>query len=48
MVENYGDLRSQIEVQQAQHARTMTTLTAKLGDARKQHDKMSDKVHGSS
>ena len=46
--ESYSDLQSQIEVQQAQHVWTMTTLTAKLGDAKKQHEKMSDKVHGSS
>jgi len=46
--ESYSDLQSQIEVQQAQHVRTMTTLTAKLGDAKKQHEKMSDKVLRSS
>ena len=44
MEESCSDLQSQIEAHQAQYAKTMATLTAKMDDARKQHEQMSDKV----
>ena len=42
--DNYNDLQAQIEAQQAQHAEIITLLSARMEEAKKQNNDMSDRV----
>ena len=42
--DNYNDLQAQIEAQRAQHAETIAQLSARMEDAKKQNNDMSDRV----
>lgn len=42
--DNYNDLQAQIEAQRAQHAETVALLSARMEEAKKQNNDMSDRV----